>query len=989
MIFLLIQFFSQISNQFAEATNEVYQSLAELIKWSDTVLLYESTFDRESVRIVVKTVKEAVEVSNQFFNKLFIGFSNFLFLLKHQTQSLVQLCVDKHQSKVENERNEGNKLTLTEISTQKLLISKKNPFNPRKGSMPSVTSLSVTTDLRKSLPDLLSDVDKHSDPYLPQHLNESPSTPRQSTNTHFQTNRFSNQLKHSLSSDSILDTPDHLVPIITTAKTTKTAFSQQPKTVHQRPIPPVRGNRLAEQPPPLPPKRTQPTPRLEQANFISNGPLTAIKSANFPNHHAPSNQLNELAVGLTQVSLSVDSIACFRESSDRTVTFYTSARKHHSDNSHGHGRINHSIHQSHQNTANSLTSLASNDTTLNGKNASQFGQVTLRRATNGTTGSIYRRRADSIDGSSSPSPPPPAPEVRLRAPTIHTNEHRDSSGSSSLGSAHFHNSRGRPRSQYDNLSLSEYECGEEERARLSCCSSTTTGCNEHSLHHSRSRLSAGNRSLRSTDSCEDQTGSALNQSHNSSQNTNTNQSNVRIHLQPPDEPPPLPPKRKNITAYMQMLGSYGRPSEATLHASYRHSVHTYHELSRTQHTYQQVEQSFRQQRALDLQLNAAANAAGLRRARATRCSQDSAISAQSFSSDSSSRPTLNTKLPTSIMIAMQQAPATNHNLNNFGRFSAMPSINSNITSSVNSSSFIAHSAQTTSSGSSNTSMNGLLGSNMTVNSSSNSMEQLQRGVGGGYSVSLCTSQCSLNSSGRASGSSANLCVNSLASDLAANLANQLASGLANQIANGQLDLNALNHTLHPPSVLLPSSTSSHPSQIPTSSNGSQSTVQSQPLQVQINCAINRDLPPMLPPKRSKQIPQILLQPLAKKPETFLFKSQSSSLHDTLVHDLKSSQLNQNGAYTISSSQVTVNSHGQSTDCMINKHDSDISLDCAERSVALAIASDGLINFFDVIQIRIETVVAMLVYNILTCAVFQGFDHCLFCRQELTSTKTDF
>jgi hypothetical protein len=52
------------STQFVQATNEVYQSLAELIKWSDTVLLYgESSFDRESVRFVVKTVKEAVEVS--------------------------------------------------------------------------------------------------------------------------------------------------------------------------------------------------------------------------------------------------------------------------------------------------------------------------------------------------------------------------------------------------------------------------------------------------------------------------------------------------------------------------------------------------------------------------------------------------------------------------------------------------------------------------------------------------------------------------------------------------------------------------------------------------------------------------------------------------------------------------------------------------------------------------------------------------------------
>lgn len=59
-----------------------------------------------------------------------------------------------------------------------------------------------------------------------------------------------------------------------------------------------------------------------------------------------------------------------------------------------------------------------------------------------------------------------------------------------------------------------------------------------------------------------------------------------------NRPPPLPPKKRNIMAYMQMVGSYHGPEDSEF---YRHSVHTY-QLVQSQ--WQAVEMSFLQQRAI-------------------------------------------------------------------------------------------------------------------------------------------------------------------------------------------------------------------------------------------------------------------------------------------------------------------------------------------------------------------------------------------------------
>jgi hypothetical protein len=772
----------------------------------------------------------------------------------------------------------------------------------RKGSVPSVTSLNVTTDLRKSLPDLLSDVDKHSDPYLPQQqqqqrlptLSSSPSSTRQTT-TKSRSTQFSTNLKHSLSSDSILDVspqPPSLQSSPNLISAPASSFVQSPRTIAsgedvrpfesralQPPAPPLRNQRdRLEQPPPLPPKRSNFPRRIEHANIVNNGTAVTLRAPNnFATLHANhNNHLNHLSNSLAQVSLSVDSVACFQGESGRSdLPFLSSTRKHHSDNGQFAGQLRVDQPANHS----QLSALSLNDSNGTSTSSNAFSQVTLRSKLNGNSTSIYRRRNDSLDDSNSPSPPPPGPGVQLRAPKSKAPDHRDSSSSSSLGSTYHDKSVGRPRSQYDNLSLSDYDYNESHN-HSSECGSNNRLCDSKltiSPENAGSRSSAENQSLRSSsESGEDRVGSELASFPNHA---------VRINLHPPDDPPPLPPKRKNIATYMQMLGSYGKPSEATLHANYRHSVHVYRDLSRTQSTYQQVEQSFRQQRALDLQLSAAANAAGLRRARATRYSQDSAISAQSFCSDSCQFSSMQWQLPSSIAQALQQSS---------GSSTYLSAISNHSLTNLNS--------QTNSFGSQ-------LSSGIEHGQPNSSAASLSA-----YPVSLCTSQCSLNSSARTSGSSTGLCVNSLASDLAASLANQLASGLVNQLTNGQLNISSLNGTrcasVHN-SIMPSNQTINHALSNQINSTGNAISPNQQ---VQINCAINRDLPPMLPPKRSKTHPPPLpTQLLAKKPEAYQVKSNQAIVD------------------VVSQSPPSIN---QNEDHQNNrKHLSDKSLERAERYVS--------------------------------------------------------
>lgn len=868
---------------------------------------------------------------------------------------MVQLCVDQHQTGRPDNAVRSS-IQSTNQSSLHLLLGKSEP-GVRKGSVPSVTNLTnnLTADLRKSLPDLLSDVDKHSDPYLPQ--------PKQQQSTGFESKltdtasiratrnksvksrptQFSSALKHSLSSDSILDVPTQAPPApppslsgFGTAPTSSFVQQSPSPTIiststlqrsMQPPTPPIRNQRNrfmvdgsigsvtsvtniaadvttqgdSAVPPPLPPKRgTNFARRIEHASIVNNHSRSATLRApvHFSHHHHHHqfnrhnhlNQqqhhhldaLNHLSNSLAHVSLSADSLPLSgrdtNQVSDASSASSSSARKHHSDNGQliAAGQLRANLGGSTDFAFDSHSTL--NLTKQNDSSIVPFTNVTLRsKPTSGTTGSIYRRRNNSYDGSDSPSPPPPSAGVRLRsAHAAASVRHRESSSGSSLGSAFHDGSTGtenRPRSQYDNLSLSDYDCNDSVQIKSGCNSSMGDFKLNASQQTTGSRSSAENASLRSSiDSNEIQILNAKNSIHDPDQ---MSYPAVRINLQPPDDPPPLPPKRKNIATYMQMLGSYGRPSEATLHANYRHSMHVYRDLSRTQSTYQQVEQSFRQQRALDLQLSAAANAAGLRRARHTRCSQDSAMSAQSFCSDSSQINSMQWHLPTSIAQALQQSAGSSTYLSTVSNGGNHPS---------------------SSNSQSNMSSNGSLAT---------------------YPVSLCTSECSLNSS-RTSGSSvsAGICVNSLASDLAVSLANQLASGLVNQLTNPQFPTPApttassTNRTINRSINLLQPMNSSH-HQIDHCNNN---LIQSNP-PIQIACAVNRELPPMLPPKRAKaQPPPVPVQMLARKPEAYQLKS-GATIDDVIPE--------------VSANSFKMKSEVENSE-NIQKHLSNSSLDRAER-----------------------------------------------------------
>ena len=76
----------------------------------------------------------------------------------------------------------------------------------------------------------------------------------------------------------------------------------------------------------------------------------------------------------------------------------------------------------------------------------------------------------------------------------------------------------------------------------------------------------------------------------------------------PGKPPPLPPKKKNVMAYMTVVGTYRGPSDAAF-KMYRHSVHAHHGCNRRDgpraggdQSLRQTEIPFVQQHSLDLSM---------------------------------------------------------------------------------------------------------------------------------------------------------------------------------------------------------------------------------------------------------------------------------------------------------------------------------------------------------------------------------------------------
>ncbi|RWS12285.1 rap guanine nucleotide exchange factor 1-like protein [Dinothrombium tinctorium] len=153
------------SSLLMSATNQVYNSLANLIKWSDSVLLYDhSALDRESVGVVVDNVIESVK-------------------------GLVQLCVDRHLNSTLN-------LPKTEKGENVRDSGHSSGFNVQIFP-PDVTPSELHNNHRNSFP-------------------ESPTTPKISKASY---NHYSDDIdslhrrhrvshdkvSHSLSSDSILN----------------------------------------------------------------------------------------------------------------------------------------------------------------------------------------------------------------------------------------------------------------------------------------------------------------------------------------------------------------------------------------------------------------------------------------------------------------------------------------------------------------------------------------------------------------------------------------------------------------------------------------------------------------------------------------------------------------------------------------------------------------------------------------------------------------
>ncbi|RWS27410.1 rap guanine nucleotide exchange factor 1-like protein [Leptotrombidium deliense] len=203
------------------ATNQVYNSLANLIKWSDSVLLYDyAALDRESVAFIVDNVQESVK-------------------------SLVHLCVERHRNTALNSSNQED------INVRDSGHS--SGFNVQ--ITPCVTPLDISNNHRNSLPE------------------STPSTPKQLCSQHVRNHSHVesglqnhkkaqcfpyDKVTHSMSSDSILTSSDNTYfpppkpPLII-----RDSFGSDRESVFIR----------NEVPPPLPPKNVHNRVNTSQSNL--------------------------------------------------------------------------------------------------------------------------------------------------------------------------------------------------------------------------------------------------------------------------------------------------------------------------------------------------------------------------------------------------------------------------------------------------------------------------------------------------------------------------------------------------------------------------------------------------------------------------------------------------------------------------------------------------------------------------------------------------
>ncbi len=164
---------------------------------------------------------------------------------------------------------------------------------------------------------------------------------------------------------------------------------------------------------------------------------------------------------------------------------------------------------------------------------------------------------DCVDGR-----PPPKLPVKMR-PKLSTSSIQSNSNST----------QNRPPSQYDNIS-NDYTV-----------ESPTSSQSGLDSGHELMQWNSNNNCKNHVNTCPHST--SCPHFMNNISNFNTIDSNDLSNI-----PPPLPPKKRNIAAYMQMVGSYNGPVDAEF---YRNSVNNYQNQNQWQQT---VELSFVQQRSI-------------------------------------------------------------------------------------------------------------------------------------------------------------------------------------------------------------------------------------------------------------------------------------------------------------------------------------------------------------------------------------------------------
>lgn len=486
-------FVNEQSSLMLSASNQVYQSLANLIKWSDCVLLYgDKAIEKENVIEIVDAVQEAIK-------------------------TLVQLSIDRLQ-------NKDNKAAAVSPGNQNGVYSPSTAESPHRGSLPDI---SLTPRERELL--------------------------EQAQFTTALQNK--SQLHHSASSDSILGVQNH-TPVDVGKPPPKPPLPEfRAVNLHQSPENrPSHGNKFhLESAPPLPPKKKSgqvSQSSLDQGSVTSasdstllNGSFGSLNAelghSNVAEWTSPLSQSPESSTPLSKSSAS--SLDSNLNHSADDISFGTQTKLMHHSHTHFDSCYEHTFFStsSSQTYSCELASYSSKMATTTTSISLHSGD-TLESMNNllSTLNHVSTKCEESLNSQSEP----PALPAKLRV------------------------TRNRTLSQYDNvpqLLVSDIDAPERYQGV------SNEGHSPHCprAHSPQSWPSANNHAP----TCPHHQIAGLNGENG--------------------KPPPLPPKKKTIMAYMQMFGSYSQPSETEF---LRHSLHTYKVV---QAEWQQMELSFMQQQS--------------------------------------------------------------------------------------------------------------------------------------------------------------------------------------------------------------------------------------------------------------------------------------------------------------------------------------------------------------------------------------------------------